>query len=304
VGEVQVHCLPEVAREYYARPTAMTKTGRHLPRIHALPRDVATLVAIVQGLLLHDHLSPAYGVTLSDGTRAGVRIRPVEELLDLIVADDDRDLDVERAAKSRVAGNCRHFAVLLVAILRAHGTPARARCGFGSYFGDDFFEDHWVCEYWHPSEERWILVDPQIDGRHRKMFCIDFDPLDVPRDRFWVAGDAWNAWRFGPADPATFGLSLTREAGYWWIASNLMRDAAALIKIEMLAGDVWGAMPEPGQVLDAELAALFDHLATVTLTPDEALAELARLGRSDHRLCVPTSVSDSDIARFRKKAPV
>ena len=30
-------------------------------------------------------------------------------------------------------GNCRHFTVLTVAVPRAHGIPARARCGF-SFF--------------------------------------------------------------------------------------------------------------------------------------------------------------------------
>jgi hypothetical protein len=35
--------------------------------------------------------------------------------------------------------------VLAAAMLRAQGTPARARCGFGGYFGSGAFEDHWVC---------------------------------------------------------------------------------------------------------------------------------------------------------------
>src|SRR6516165_7569409 len=25
------------------------------------------------------------------------------------------------------------------------------------------FEDHWVCEYWNGAEERWVLVDAQLD---------------------------------------------------------------------------------------------------------------------------------------------
>lgn len=51
-----------------------------------------------------------------------------------------------RAPEQRVAGNCRHFSVLAVSMFRAQGVPARARCGFGGYFGTNTFEDHRVCE--------------------------------------------------------------------------------------------------------------------------------------------------------------
>ena len=116
----------------------------------------------------------------------------------------------------------------MVAMLRAQGTPARARCGFGGYFNDGLFEDHWVCEYWHAGQQRWLLVDAQIDGKQRGWFPIDFDVTDVPRDRFLVAGEAWTSYRSGQADPGKFGLSVMNESGDWWIAANLMRDAAAL----------------------------------------------------------------------------
>jgi hypothetical protein len=35
-----------------------------------------------------------------------------------------------------------------------------------------------------------------------------------------------------------FGLSQLDEAGYWWIAANLLRDVAALNNMEMLPWDV------------------------------------------------------------------
>lgn len=277
--------------EYYARPAAMTSVGRFLPLVEALPRDVAPLAGIVQGLVIHEHIAPAYGVTLSDEDRGSVHIRPAERLLERIVARDDRPLDVAREPAERLAGNCRHFTVLMVAALRAHGTPARARCGFGAYFGTGTFEDHWVCEYWHAEQQRWILVDAQIDERQREMFPIDFDLTDVPRDRFLVAGDAWAQCRAGTADPDKFGLSLLDEAGYWWIAGNLMRDAAALCNLELLPWDTWGAMPAPDETPDD---VLFDKLAPLTLAPD---VELADLFRDDPRLRVPPTVHNELLDR-------
>jgi transglutaminase-like putative cysteine protease len=144
---------------------------------------------------------------------------------------------VARTASARVAGNCRHFTVLLVTLLRAQGTPARARCGFGGYFGTGTFEDHWVCEFWAVGQQRWVLADAQLDARQRDFFTIGFDVLDVPRDQFLVAGDAWARYRAGTADPGDFGLTLLHESGAWWIAANLIRDVAALCGMEMLPWD-------------------------------------------------------------------
>ena len=280
----------------YTRPTAMTSAGRFAPLLDALPRDVAGLAAVAQGLLVHEHMAPSYGVTLSDEARASVHIRPVEQMLERITARDSRPLTDPRPVAERLAVNCRHFTVLMVAMLRAQGRPARARCGFGGYFTSGFFEDHWVCEYWHSDQRRWILADAQIDDRQRGWFSIDFDVTDVPRDRFLVAGQAWARCRAGAADPDTFGLSLVDEAGSWWIAANLMRDAAALGNLEVLPWDTWGAMPGPGDRIDDDTAALFDRLAALTQTPDEAFAELRRLGQDD-RLRVPSVVRNAVRAR-------
>jgi len=99
-----------------------------------LPRDVAALVGVVQGLLLHEHWAPRYGAVLSDERRRESQIRAVAPMLDRLFALDGRPLATARPVEARLVGICRHFTVLLVAILRAQGIPARVRCGFGSYF--------------------------------------------------------------------------------------------------------------------------------------------------------------------------
>ena len=277
------------ALAFYTEPASMTSAGRYAPLLQNLPGEVPSLAAIVQGLLIHEYMAGEYGVTLSEQDRASVHIRPVEQLLAEIVARDSRSLDVARPPAARLPVNCRHFTVLMTALLRAGGTPARARCGFGGYFGTGMFEDHWVCEYWHPGQQRWILVDAQIDGHQRRWFGIDFDTTDVPRDRFVIAGQAWAQCRSGAADPAGFGLSTINEAGDWFIAGNLMRDAAALRNIELLPWDCWGAMPTPEHPIGSELAALFDRLAALTEAPDASAAQLRQLCE-DGRLRVPPAV--------------
>lgn len=285
--------IPQPPLAMYTQPAAMTAAGRYAPLIESLPGDIPSLTAAAHGLLIHEHIAHRYGVTLTERDRSSVHIRPVEQMLIQILARDSRPLHIARRPAARLPANCRHFTVMMTAMLRVHGTPARARCGFGDYFGTKRFEDHWVCEYWHATEQRWILVDAQIDDQQRDLFGVDFDVTDVPRDRFLTAGRAWAAYRSGTADPALFGLTMTNEAGDWWIAGNLMRDAAALRNIELLPWDCWGTMPGPEDTISAELAVLFDGLAALTETPDASHAELDRLCQDDKRLRVPPAVRNA-----------
>jgi hypothetical protein len=276
--------------DYYRRPGVMTTPGGCGPLLAGLPRGIAALAPVGQGLVIHEYMTEGYGFKLADERRATVHVRPVAGLLERIHAEDGRPLTVARAPERRLAGNCRHFTVLAVAMLRAQGTPARARCGFGGYFGSDWFEDHWVCEYWDEAARRWALADTQIDDVQLEWFDVDFDLMDVPREKFLVAADAWRLCRAGLADPGRFGLSMMDEAGYWWIAANMVRDLAALNNMEMLPWDVWGAMPRPEESIDDERLALFDRLAGLTREPDATFTELTAVYAADDRLRVPDIV--------------
>jgi hypothetical protein len=259
----------------YRRPGVMTSAGRHAALLDGLPGDVGELVGVAQGLVVHEHMGAMYGVEISDERRESVHVRPLEGLLGRLTSEDDRPLTQARPVQERLAGNCRHFSVLTVAMLRSHGVAARARCGFGGYFGTGAFEDHWVVEYWDTARGAWVLVDAQIDDVQRGVFQLNLDTLNVPRDQFVIAGDAWTQCRAGQADPARFGFSMLDQTGYWWIAGNLIRDVAALNNMEMLPWDVWGAMPGPDEPVSDEHVAWFDQLAELTQAPDEAFDELA-----------------------------
>jgi hypothetical protein len=221
--------------DFYSRPGAMTSAGKYAGLLERLPNDVAALVRIVQGLTLHEFVaSSLYGVALSEHRKSESHIREVERMLDRLLSIDGRSLDVARPPERRLVGVCRHFVVLLLAMLRAKHIPARCRCGFGSYFNPGFFEDHVVCEYWNAAERRWVLVDPQFDEAWRSALKIEHDILDVPRDKFLIAGDAWLQCRTGGANPARFGIFKGDLRGLWFIAANLIHDVATLNKMEML----------------------------------------------------------------------
>ena len=280
----------ESATDFYLQPAAMTGGGSHAELLERLPDDVGALVQVVQGLSLHEYAASAYDVTLSPERRSESHIRQFDRMLDRVLAADSRPLTSARPPARRLVGVCHHFMVLLLAMLRAKGIPARGRYGFGIYFNPGYFEEHVVCEYWNVRDRRWVLVDAQLDDVwQHKIVKIDFDPLDVPRDRFLVAGEAWARCREGKADASRFGIFHGNLRGLWFIAGELIRDAAALNKVEMLPWDVWGGMPRQGERLSVDRLAFFDRLAALTRTPDASFAEL-RMMWDDERVRVPNVV--------------
>jgi hypothetical protein len=290
--------LPADIRAFYTAAGPMTDPGRHAAAAGALPHDVEALCAVVQGDLIHHHWAGAYGVELTPATAVQQHLRSAAATLDAILAANTAPLDARREPAERAVGVCRHFSVVTAAVLRAQGVPARARVGFGTYFEAGRFLDHWVVEHWREDEDRWVLTDAQLDDLQRQALKIDFDPLDVPRDRFIIAGDAWAQCRAGKADASKFGIF--DMWGLWFIAGNLLRDFAALNNVEMLPWDCWGPAAHTNETLSDEQLSLFDRLAGLTLDPDRRFAELRDLYASDPSLRVPAEVFNAVTGRAER----
>jgi hypothetical protein len=283
---------------FYTQPSSLTSAGRYASLFAALPSEVKELVRIVQQLCVYDVVATSfYGCTIPETRAAEIHLRSMEQMLTHLLVLDNQPLTVARQPGKRLACRCHNFTRFLVAMLRAKGIPARSRCGFGAYFNPGYFEDHLVCEYWNAVEARWVLVDPQFDAVWCEKLHIEHDIFDVPRDRFLIASEAWRQCRAGEADPSTFGINFADLRGLWFIAGNLVRDVAALNKVEMLPWDVWGAIPSPHEPLTNEPLAFFDALATLTRTPDTAFAELRQLYETDGRVHVPAMVFNALLNR-------
>lgn len=140
-----LHVERELA--YYRTPGPFTSLGDHAALVDALPADVASLAAAVQGLLIHRFWAPAYRTTIDEAREREQGLHGAEAMLSRALALDATPLAQARTPDRRVAGICRHFAVLLCAFLRHKGIAARARCGFASYFEPGKYLDHWMCEY-------------------------------------------------------------------------------------------------------------------------------------------------------------
>src|SRR5262249_56106362 len=106
-------------------------------------------------------------------------------------------------------------------------------------------------------------------------------------DEWMSGGEGWQRWGAGRADPAAFGLTPANLSGMWFIAGNVLRDLAALNRMELLPWDVWGMMPPNDAELTAEKTELLDKLAALTMAGGEALPQIRRVYESDQRLRVP-----------------
>jgi hypothetical protein len=160
-------------------------------------------------------------------------------------------------------------------MLRHKNIPARARCGFATYFTPGQYEDHWVAEYWNPTKKQWTMVDSQLDAFQTKALKIKFDPLNVPPSKFLTAGKAWQMCRTGKADPEKFGILDMHGLIFVW--GDVMRDFLALNKIEILPWDGgWGFLNQKlsDPLPDDETLELYDKIATLTLKINEEFPEI------------------------------
>jgi len=180
-----------------------------------LPASVPALVHLIQGQMIHRNALEHYGVTLTSESRNEMFLRTMRQRLGRIVELSPEPLAAERLPRDRQVGKCRDFAVFLVSLLRHRGIPARMRVGFAEYLYPDspYKADHWITEYWEQSEQRWVLVDPDVGGLEGGSAFITpgTDLFDLRREHdFFVAGSAWRLARSGKLSSTLF-----RYSGRW-----------------------------------------------------------------------------------------
>ena len=283
-GTPKVH---EDERAFYAEPGPMTTLELSPQAAEGLPTDALGLCRVARGLIIHEFLaSSLYGVEIPPARGNEVETRPAAAIVDTVERLDPRPLVEARPPERRMFGNCRQFSTLTCALLRRAGIPARARCGFGTYFEDGKYIDHWIVEYWDPARDGWRRVDSQLDQAQHEMLAIDFDATDVPHDKFLTGGDAWKLCRAGKADPDTFGI--LEFWGAWFVRNNVVRDLAALNKVELLPWDGWGLMSDSDDV-DESIERLTDDAANATVDGD--WSEVRRIYESNDLLRVPATVT-------------
>ncbi len=271
--------------EFYSTPGMITDPHEYGTLFDGLPTDIPALCKIVQGLLVHIFWADQMGDQLTKERRQEVNLRLLTKQLARILELDPRPLTARRPINRRLVGNCRDFSAMLTAMLRHQGVPARARCGFATYFEPDSYVDHWVSEYWSATEGRWVTVDPQLDRFQCRALHIKFNPCDMPKGKFIPGGLAWQVCRAGDADPNRFGIFNLR--GLWFVRGDLVRDLAALNKMELLPWDCWGITDPPEKQVTEQDGRRLDEVAAVTLADHRSFDALRDLYEHDEQLRVP-----------------
>lgn len=265
---------------YYAQQSEITDPHAYASLFDDLPTDIPGLVPVVQGLLVHPGYAPLYAFEVPSDRWGEISLRSIPEMLARITALDPAPLSEPRPPERRLVSLCRDYGVLLVAMLRHRGVPARLRVGFGCYFyGSELTNwDHRIAEYWDAAARRWVLVDPMFDAVVRARFGISASMLDLSDDTpFIPAGDVWQPCRAGEADPEEFGDSLT-DRGWPPIRYALLGDFDALNKVELIGPDAWHPLiDKPESDVTEEDRALLDDIAALTVDVDARSDELHAL---------------------------
>jgi len=257
------------------------------PALDGCPGDLAGIVATVRGVLIARDEAARLGVGI-EGRRGEEQLRSAAEMVARVLELDPAPIRGARPPERRMIGVCRHCSVLTVALLRRAGHPARTRAGFASYIEPGRWIDHWIVERWATDGEgdgagdgRWVRVDPQpLPDR-------PFDPMDVPRGPYLTAAEAWRLCRSGAADPALFGVD--QCWGSWFIRNSVVRDLAALNRVELLPWDAWGLMDRGSALGEGPADALVDHVAGLVVADDWPACQ--QLYEWDDRLRAPATLA-------------
>ena len=285
--------------DYYRTQSELSDPGKFASYFDELPNSIEELCKIVQNTFFHIFWikkKENYGFTPADIIEQGrdpskeLNIRNIEEKLKLYYTLEAKSFTEKRKNINRVIGNCRDFALLLVSMLRHKGIPARVRSGAAMYFFPlelEKHEDHYICEYWNDEENRWKMVDPQLDELQRKVLQLSVDfTLDLPYEQFLDAGRTWLKFRKGDVPPENFGIFEWR--GEMFALNKLIMDLASLNKVEVLAWESWGIC---GKIANIKKLGydIFDELAEniSQINDPRVFFELKDLFENDDRYKVP-----------------
>lgn len=269
---------------YYTVQSPFSDPGDYAWLYDDLPDNPAQLIPIINGQLIHYRMAKREKLSLSHSQRHEQRLRTIAQRLTRIHQLNPAPLTEARAVKERQLGWCREFALLMVSILRHKGIPARMRVGFANYFADDAFNtDHWVAEFWDNALAQWRLIDADLGAQSPELLeSFVKKPLkpgiDLPHLRhgtdFNVAAAIWQRARAGEIKPDHYRAN-RRWKGWPCLRGNLLHDFQALNKTELMLWDYWDELSQkPEGEVNAQDRSLLDHIAALTLQPEETFAEM------------------------------
>ncbi len=255
--------------DFYKTQSPITDPGEYAGIYKDIPDDIEGIVKTVQGVVYHAGLLWCYGVTPAQQQFGTGETRKVKDILKNIVNMDGKPLSFERSKEKHFIGNCRTFAILTCSILRSKKIPARVRGGYALYtWGRGMYENHWICEYWNSQEQRWVMIDAQIDQKLKELMKIDFNTCDIPSGKFVTASEAWQKYRSGAVPLENFGLGGKEgwnAKGFQMLLPDVVCDFMALNKVEPFPWDLNTFWNKKEEFFNHEEWELIDTIADLSV---------------------------------------
>lgn len=185
----------------------------------------------------------------------------------------------DRPIQDKIHVCCREQAILLASILKNKGFSARVRSGFAKYvcIGNEEAGDHWITEYYNEEKQKWFLVDADMcfDDKTLIEYDIDFDLLDIPREKFIFGAEAYLGLRnkqlsdkdiYYASSPKTYGIKASLH-GLFYDFHSLMNNEIIFLHLPKYI------MDKNLELSDEEYIEL-DELAKLMLNPNENFDKL------------------------------
>lgn len=287
--------------EHYRETGPFTFAGAYREYFRSLPDDLPTLGRLVCSQIIH-RVTLAEGNTNANasllygdmGRYPWYRMRCEDDIFltaPSMAAElfrlDSRGFVPDRQVEHKLVLTCRYVSVLMSAILKAKGIPARSRAGFAPYFRQGASMDHWVNQYYCEAQGQWVTFD--ADGFYEEN-GMPLTQYDMPEGSFDWAANAYLAVRRGQVDGRKFLYAdCCGTCGLPALVRYLLYDFHALMNHEITYTFLPAYMDgRLGKLTEEELREL-DRLAELLTEPDRNFTDLCRLWEQGRKFRVLNS---------------
>jgi hypothetical protein len=267
---------------FYGQYSSYTNPGKYENLYENLPDSLPAVCQLIQKQFMHIVAEyPSYKDVMPSDSRYDItKYTTIESVLEALYHKDSNGLTHNRKPEDRLVLGCQNYALLLASMLKYKGIPARVRYGHAAYLIPDFHASHVICEVWHQSEKRWMLVDPYVN-------MIDFSS-----DIFDFSNEAWMHMQNGTIDPNTFGFP-GKYAGEASITGKISVDLASLLGTEYpltMSPSIMDYYFEGDKHLPREQIKLLDSISELMQSLNaENLSKLERIYNSTPEIQVTIS---------------
>ena len=282
--------MKEKLLQYYCEHGPMTEIKTMQQMVSDIPKDIPTIVTYVQNILLHQHWRTAYGVEVSEDRLREPLIWSFADKLVFLNNRGFKHVSEKKNPEEKMIGICRTSRSPRRHFVEKPAFPPELDADSPLILSRKIHRPLGL-EYWNEDQQRWVMVDAQLDELQQKALQITFDPLDVGETDFINGPRAWIMCRAGKADPELFGIF--QWWGYEYLRCNLILDANSLLKMPMQPWDQWeGYKDLPMEEWTEADFAVMDELASLALAIDDDFEAFAEFVRGNDKIRVPDDLNN------------